>query len=394
MTATTAVIADYRQEIVTAKSGERPSALQLGATAASRLLTETGVPRSRIGALFTGRSPQAYMALQYNHVLLNELALEPDYTSEITSHGAGALGSIAYAATLVESGAVDFGLCVTNEANALWTTPGAANASWEADPVFESPTGVSTPALYGQVASRLVHDQVVTSEQAAAVAVHARRWGSEHPDAWAYGRDELTVDDVLASPTIASPFRLLDCAPWYPGGIGTAVLVCTEQAARDLGLDFVHIAGNGLNTSHERLTQWLDSHPGDRFPATGARAASRAALRGAGQSAADLDIVQTSAPFTYVLLALLMEMGIVAPDGLDDWIASGGLGAGAAQAINTSGGYLGFGQVPQGLYLLTETIDQLRGAARGLQVDSARRALVHGHGGILASHTCLVLEKE
>ena len=64
------------------------------------------------------------------------------------------------------------------------------------------------------------------------------------------------------------------------------------------------------------------------------------------------------------------------------------------QLINTTGGYLSFGQVAQGLYNLTETIDQLYGRAEGRQIADPKIGLVHGHGGVLACHAVVIVSRE
>ena len=67
---------------------------------------------------------------------------------------------------------------------------------------FEAPYGL--PLAIGQyalIASRHMHEYGTTPEQLAHVAVSAREWAKLNPKAWA--RDDLTVDDVLASPMIS-----------------------------------------------------------------------------------------------------------------------------------------------------------------------------------------------
>jgi hypothetical protein len=48
-------------------------------------------------ALFTGRARRP-MVLQYNQALLNELKISPTFNSEVTPHGAGAIGTLQLAA--------------------------------------------------------------------------------------------------------------------------------------------------------------------------------------------------------------------------------------------------------------------------------------------------------
>ena len=86
------------------KSDERKTPLQLGAMAAAAAIKQAGIARKDVGALFTGRTPQAYMVLQYNQALLSELKIGPTFNSEVTSHGAGALGTLQLAALALHDG--------------------------------------------------------------------------------------------------------------------------------------------------------------------------------------------------------------------------------------------------------------------------------------------------
>jgi hypothetical protein len=56
-------------------------------------LKDAAVTREQIGAVFTGRSPSSYHVYQFDQRVMNELKVSPTLTSEITSHGAGALGA-------------------------------------------------------------------------------------------------------------------------------------------------------------------------------------------------------------------------------------------------------------------------------------------------------------
>lgn len=386
------------REVVHASSGVKPTALQLGARAAASALRDAGVSRTDVHALFTGRSPQAYTAMQYNQLLLSELKLEPSFNTMVTAHGAGAIGSIALAEAVLQNADVHYVLCVTNEAAGLWLDQARMNPAWEADPQFEIPYGVSTPALYAQFASRFMHETGVTPEDAAMVAVQNRRWAVQHPQAATRHKGEITVDDVLASPVITTPFRLLDCAIWYPGGIATALVLTRADTAAARHDQVTYVAGVGQSTTHERVSEMANRPSRQGRPPgvhTGAAEAARQAYAHAGLTPADVDLAQSSVPFSYVLLMMLEELGFCGRGEAADFVRSGGIDYDSGFPFNTNGGYLSFGQVAQGLYALTETIDQLHGQAPGRQVPDATIGLVHSHGGPLACHAvCLVTTEQ
>lgn len=379
---------------------QRQTPLQLGAKAAIDAMRQAGIERNEVGALFTGRTPQAYMVLQYNQALLNELKVGPMFSSEVSSHGGGALGTLQLAALAVESGVIDYALCVTNEASGVWMNQAISNAGWEGELQFEAPYGVSTPALYAQFACRYMHEYGITSRMCARVAVENRRWALDHPHAATRDKGPITVEDVLASRMIASPLRLLDCAVWYPGGIGTAMVVTRSDIAKARHSQATYLSGFGQCNTHEWVSERMGTwgfepmKDGPHLVRTGAAVAARQAYSMAGVKPAEIDVVQTSAPFSFANLMMLEELGFCGEGEGGAFVESGGVNYDGGLAFNTMGGYLSFGQVAQGLYNLHETIDQLWGRAEGRQVANARVGLVHGHGGPLACHSVVIVSKE
>lgn len=379
---------------------ERKTPLQLGAVAAVQALRNAGIKRTDVGALFTGRTPQAYMVLQYNQALLNELKVGPMFSSEVTAHGGGALGTLQLGALAVNSGLIDYALCVTNEASGIWMNQTMSNAGWEGELQFEAPYGVSTPSLYAQFACRYMHEYGITPDMSACVAVENRNWALVHPHAAMRDKGPITVEDVLASRMIASPLRLLDCAVWYPGGIGTAMVVTRSEIARARHPQATLIAGFGQCCTHEWVSERMGTsgfapvQDGPNLVRTGASVAARQAYEMAGVKPSDIDLAQSSAPFTFANLMMLEELGFCGVGEGGAFAQGGGIAFDGGLPFNTMGGYLSFGQVAQGLYNLHETIDQLWGRAEGRQVPDAKVGLVHGHGGPLACHSVAIVSRE
>ncbi len=379
---------------------ERKTPLQLGAVAAVQAMRNAGIARKEVGALFTGRTPQAYMVLQYNQALLNELKIGPTFNSEVTAHGGGALGTLQLAALALDAGVIDYALCVTNEASGIWMDQVGSNAAWEGDLQFEAPYGVSTPSLYAQFACRYMHEYGITPAMSARVAVENRRWALDHPYAAMRHKGPITVADVLASRMVATPLRMLDCAVWYPGGIATAMVLTRSDLARGRHERPTLMAGFGQCSTHEwvgeRMGGWgyAPLEAGPDLIRTGAQVAARQAYAMAGLKPQDIDVVQSSAPFSFANLMMLEELGFCAPGEGGAFVEGGGIDYDGGLPFNTMGGYLSFGQVAQGLYNLHETVDQLWGRAEGRQVPNAGIGLVHGHGGPLACHSVVIVSKE
>jgi acetyl-CoA acetyltransferase len=379
---------------------EKKTPLQLGARAAVAALQQAGIGRHQVGALFTGRTPQSYMVLQYNQSLLNELKIGPTFNTEVTAHGGGALGTLQLAALAVHAGVIDYGLCVTNEASGIWMDQVGSNAAWEGDLQFEAPYGASTPSLYAQFACRYMHEYGITPAMCAKVSVENRNWALHHPDAAMRHKGKITVEDVLASRMIASPLRMLDCAVWYPGGIATAMVVTRADVARARHERPTYITGFGQCSTHEWVGERMNSsgyRPVERGPdliSTGAQIAAEQAYAMAGLKAKDMKIAQSSAPFSFANLMMLEELGFCGRGEGGAFVQSGGIDFEGGLPFNTMGGYLSFGQVAQGLYNLDEVIQQMWGEAVGRQVPDVDVGIVHGHGGPLACHSVMIVSKE
>jgi acetyl-CoA acetyltransferase len=376
------------------------TSLQLGSLSSSAAIRNAGISRNQVGAFFTGRCPTSYRTLQYNQTLLNELKIAPVFNTEVTAHGAGALGTLELGVLAVNSGLADYALCVTNEASGVWLKDKVGqNAAGESNPQFEAPFGPTTPSLYAQVACRYMHEYGVTSEMMAKVAVENRKWAVEHPYAAMRNRGRITIEDVLNSRMIASPLHLLDCAVNYPGGISTAFIVTRADLAKHHE-NPTWIAGFGQQTTHEWISERMGAWdldvigPEPNLTNTGCATAARQAYEMSGLKPKDINIVQTSAPFSFVHLMMLEELGFCKKGEGGAYVMSGAIDFDGGLPFNTMGGYLSFGQMAQGLYNLHETVDQIWGRAEGRQVPNASVGLVHGHGGILASHSVMIVSKE
>jgi len=379
---------------------EKKTPLQLMVEAAGLAMKEAGINRTQIGAVFTGRMPRTYCSLQYNQAVLNELKIVPTFSSEVTSHGAGALGTIEMAVLAVQSGMIDYALCVCGEASPLWIEMVEGSANWEGDLQFEAPYGATTPSLYAQCAQRYMHEYGITPEQLAKVCVENRRWALDHPQAAMHKRGPITIDDVLNSKMIASPMRMLECATWFPGGIGSAAIVTRANLAKASPGKPTYIAGFGQCSTHEwigeRMGFWgvEPVTDGPNLVRTGASVAARQAYAMSGFNPKDVDIVQTSAPFSFLNVLILEELGFCGVGEGGRFVESGGVDYDGGLPFNTTGGYLSFGQSGQGLYLLKEVMDQIKGCPEGRPVPGVEVGLVHGHGGPNACHSVMLVTGE
>ena len=212
-----------------------------------------------------------------------------------------------------------------------------------------------------------------------------REWASRNPKAWA--RDPLTVDDVLASPLIASPLHQLDCCLVVDGG--GAVVVTSADRARDLAMPPVFVLGRGESHDHMAISQMPE------LTETSAVASGRDAFAMAGLGPEDVDVIETYDSFTITVLLALEDLGFCKKGEGGPFVENGKLGPGGSRPTNTNGGGLSYCHPGMyGLLLLIEGTRQLRGECGERQVEGAEVAVCHGVGGVLSSTATVILGTE
>jgi acetyl-CoA acetyltransferase len=238
---------------------------------------------------------------------------------------------------------------------------------------------------YALAASRHMHEFGTTGEQLAQIAVDARRWASGNPRA--RHRDPITIDDVLASPMVASPLHKLDCC-LVTDGAGAVVLTSADRAA-SLAKPPALVLGTGTCHTHSMISEMPN------LTTTGAVVSGAEAFAEAGIGPADVDVLQLYDSFTITVLLLLEDLGFCPKGEGGPFVADGVLGPGGTLPANTTGGGLAYTHPGMfGIFLLVEAVRQLRGECGDRQVPGAEVALAHGSGGALSAMSTTILGAE
>jgi len=255
------------------------------------------------------------------------------------------------------------------------------------EPFFLRPLGFDGLAAAALQARCYMHRYGIGEESTAAVAVKNRKAGAANP--YAQLREEVTLDQVIASPHVASPIRELEACPVTDGGC--AVVLAHGDIARALRVRPAWIAGVG---------HCSDSYsPGSRelHKATAASKAAEAAFRLAGVTdpPAQLDLVELTEFYAYQELMLYEAIGLCGEGEGADLLGTGATAAAGRTPSNISGGAICANPlVATGLVRLAEAASQVSGRAAGASVDGAKRALAHGSGGLaMQTAACVVVEK-
>lgn len=321
--------------------------------------------------------------------LAEDLGLTPVFAETINAGGATHGLMVQRAALAVAAGRAHGVLCVAAGTFPKVRDGGAeANARMACHPDFDFLYGPFIVPLYAQAATRHMHEFGTTKEQLAKVAVATRAWALQNPDALMRERGPLSVQDVLDSRPIASPFNLLDCS--VPCDGGAAVLVADPALARRLSPQPAYILGYGEAHTHANISQAPD------LIHMGGAVAAEQAYRMAGLSAADVDLAQLYDSFTFNPILNVENMGFV-PRGHGGRFWDEGRGApGGDLPINTYGGLLSFGHTgdASGMSMLVEGARQIMGRAGRRQVTPAEIALVHSYGNIMSEHSVILLGRQ
>jgi acetyl-CoA acetyltransferase len=358
-------------------SGRSPVGLM--AVAAKRALDDAGLTAADVDGLFTSSSYYAMPTL----TLGEYLGVRPRFVDSTGIGGCSFIAHLAHAAAAIEAGLCEVALVAYGSTQRSDRGKLVSMAEWLP---YEQPYGLIHPvSAFGMIAHRHMAEYGTTSEQLAQVAVSAREWALRTPDA-PY-REPLTVDDVLASPMIASPLHKLDCCLVTDGG--GAVVVTSAERARDLRADPVYLVGAGEAQNHRHVSQMPN------LTATAAADSAARAFAMAGVDHGAVDTVHLYDAFTISLLILLEDLGFCPKGEGGAFVGEGRIGPGGSLPVNTNGGGLSYCHPGMlGMFLLVEAVRQLRGQAGDRQVPGARVSLVHGMGMTLAAHATAILATE
>jgi acetyl-CoA acetyltransferase len=252
--------------------------------------------------------------------------------------------------------------------------------------------GATNPTYFALYARRRMDLYGATVEDFAQVKVKNARHGLANPNA--RYRKEVTAEDVAASPTVASPLRLLDICATSDGG-AAIVLSSMDYARRHLsrsgrdGDPAVRVAGVSTvtptfpNTVIEMPNFATDSAAGLPVPERSFKQAiGAAAYEQAGIGPEDVDVAEVYDLSTALELDWYEDLGFCGPGEAEKLLRDGATTLGGRLPVNPSGGLACFGEaVPaQALAQVCELTWQLRGTAEGRQAEGARVGMTANQG--------------
>ena len=258
------------------------------------------------------------------------------------------------------------------------------------DNILERPLGPNLLWIFALEMNRYMTVHGIDKRDIAAVAVKNKRNAADHPAAL-LGQADITIEDVLASETLAWPVQRLDVSPISDGAV--AIVVASEEAAEQITSDPVWIQGVGWNLD---TAYWTNRDL--VFPEYVANAARMAyGMAGVTEPRKQIHVAEPYDPFDYKELhhlegLLLFDKG-KAPEAARDGV----LDRKGDLPSCPSGGLLGVGNpiAAAGLMKIAELFWQLRGEAGARQVPGTpERGVAQAWGDLMQVGTVVVMGRE
>jgi len=255
-----------------------------------------------------------------------------------------------------------------------------------ADELYEVRAGVTFPSAYALMARAYFERFGGEREDLAHIAVknHANAVDNE----FAQYQNEISVEQALDSPPVASPLHLYDACPITDGA--SAVLLVSDEYADEHGIEApVSVTGTGQGGDNLALQ---DREEMAQTPAA-ARAAEEA-YADAGITSADVDFAEVHDCFTIAEVLAIESLGLFEPGEGISAAREGKTTADGDVPINLSGGLKAKGHPvgATGGSQIAEITRLLRGDHPNSDAVDGTVGVSHNAGGTVASAVVHVLE--
>jgi acetyl-CoA C-acetyltransferase len=255
------------------------------------------------------------------------------------------------------------------------------------DNLIERPLGPNLLWIFALEMNRYMNAYGLDKREIASVAVKNKRNAAGHPSAL-LGQADITVDDVLASETLAWPVQRLDVSPISDGA--AAIVMASEDVAAKLTDHPVWVQGVGWNLDTTYWTNRDLAYP--EYVENAARMAYD--MAGITEPRKQINVVEPYDPFDYKELHHLEGLQLFDKGKAPEAAAAGVTARDGDLPCCPSGGLLGVGNpiAAAGLMKVAELFWQLRGEAGDRQVPGTpERGLAQAWGDLMQVGTVVVL---
>ena len=365
------------------KPGASESYNVMGARAAQLALDDAGVPYDAV--------QQAYVGYVYGDSTAGQAAiygvgLTGIPVFNLNNNCSTGSSALYLARQAVESGMVECAIALGFEQ----MVPGALKGAYDDRPSpmtrfaeamtahqgYE-PAAPRAAQFFGGAGMDYIKQYGIRPDTFGRISVKARQHAARNP--LAVFRQTLTLEEVMASPTVFGPLTRYQCCPPTCGA--AAAIVCSADFAKKHKLDMrVVIAAQAMTTDTPSTFESDDMRRVVGYDMTAN--AAKQVYEAAGIGPEDLDVVELHDCFTANELLTYEGLGLTPEGTAEKFIVDGDNTYGGRIVTNPSGGLLSKGHPlgATGLAQCYELVSQLRGTADQRQVEGARLALQHNLG--------------
>ena len=348
----------------------------IGAEAAADALRDAGVEWRDIQAAYLSRM---YLPATSGARILRRLGGTDIPIVDIEAACASGGAALRQAVLAIKSGEVDLVLvCGVEKMPRGFMDPTMIYSPWQVE------LGMSmNPSYWSMRAMRHMHEFGTTELQIAKVAYKNHKNSVHNPNAMY--RKEFSMEQILNSPLVCDPIRLLEiCAP---NDGAAAVVVASEKKMRELGAAGIRIAA----VQHTIAQYSADFRcPADSMSATAhnpgpTEVTAHQAYERAGLGPMDIDCFEVQDTDAFCEVEIYEEIGLCPLGEAGRLIDADATSLGGRHPVNMSGGLISKGEPVGASHLgqVVEIVSQLRGNSGPRQVEGAKVGMAHvlGAGG-------------
>jgi acetyl-CoA C-acetyltransferase len=244
--------------------------------------------------------------------------------------------------------------------------------------------GMSTnPSYWAMRARRHMYEYGTTELHIAKVAYKNHRNSVNNP--YAMYQKAFTLDEILDSPLVCDPIRLLEiCAP---NEGAAAVILCTNKKARQFSSKPVRVAAcvHTITLYSADFRVPLDSMSAKIMNPGPTEETSKKAYEVAGIGPEDINLFEVQDTDAFCEIEIYEQLGLCPLGDAGKLIDEGATEIGGRYPVNVSGGLISKGEPVGASHLgqVVEMVWQLRNEAGRRQVKNAKTGLAHvlGAGG-------------
>ncbi|MDS0476908.1 thiolase family protein [Natrinema sp. 1APR25-10V2] len=361
------------------KKDER-SLLELLTVAADRALKDASTPSESIDSLHVGNAAaEAFNSRSgLGNALASQMGITNADTKRIENTSASGASAFLDAVDAIRAGRSDAALVIGGEKMSAADTATSTEIISRITHDAEYAQGVTLPSFAGLAADRYLREYEADREDLAQIAIKNHANAAQNP--YAQFKNEVTVEDVLESPTVAAPLRLFDCCPTSDGAAAAVITA---------GGDGVQVAA-----CESAVGTHAVADRSDPLMIESVRRAGKSAYTAAEVTPTDLDVACIHDAFSILEWLETEELGLAERGEAWRLTIDGTTASNGELPINPGGGLKARGHPlgATGVSQIVELVWQLRGdAPNNRAVDGADLGLAINVAGFGNNTVCTIL---